>query len=106
MLVQEEEEERPGSWGARALKYYEICKGKGLPALYDFDQLDVSKRPEFPILSICFPKRLPTKTRGIDYSASYLLCDPSIQHNITLNVFRAKLTDFPNIDPSGWPIFC
>jgi hypothetical protein len=99
-------------WRERAVKYYDECsKAKPkLITLYDIEEGSlVPKFKDFQLFAICFPKRAPAKTRNVDHSASFLIIvslntnlkDPTIDHQITLNAFRANILDFPNLDPRG-----
>lgn len=46
-------------------------------------------------------KKAPSKTRNIDYSASYMFLDPTITTPCHLLYFNSDLEMFPKIDPNG-----
>jgi hypothetical protein len=91
-------------WKANRDKYNDECskiKPK-LITLHDIEEgSQIPKFKDFQLFAICFPKRAPTKTRNVDYSASFLLIDPTIDHEIPLNAFRKNINDFPVLDPRG-----
>lgn len=108
LLAEEDNSQERTKWQERALAYYGECEKVKIPTLFDVENGSAATAPKFKDLdmhAIAFLKRAPKKTRGVDYSASYLLIDPSIEHQITMNVFRPNLKDFPTLDERGVYIY-
>ncbi|KAJ3222493.1 hypothetical protein HK099_002247 [Clydaea vesicula] len=88
-----------------ALEYYNLCKAQNnFNCLFDLQS--VKTKFDVQILAVAIEKKRPQKTKGTDYSASYLILDPTIADPLTLNVFKPNLKAFPTLNAKGNLISC
>lgn len=67
-------------WKDRAITFYEHASKiqPKLATLYDLKECSLPKYTDHQVFALCFPKKEAQKTRSVDYSASYLLLDPTV----------------------------